>query len=189
MQVSRRRSDKRRAFLKAPVHRHFALPVVVRTIGNDLHMDYSAVGQTTHLAARMEQLASPGSIRLSASTLRLVEGFVQVNDLVGKHDNRSAIENSLEDTLTRDVEIVAVNECEDGRHFQLASHGINDMSHDALDLKIRTSCNQQWLIVSVIRYEHKMPIAFTHALHRQFPIHYGDDDTVIRCLKSPVYDA
>ncbi len=32
--------------------------VVVRTIGNDLHMDYSAVGQTTHLAARMEQLAT-----------------------------------------------------------------------------------------------------------------------------------
>src|SRR5499433_1168373 len=38
--------------------------VVVRAIGNDLHMDYSAVGQTTHLAARMEQLAPPGSIRL-----------------------------------------------------------------------------------------------------------------------------
>ena len=36
--------------------------VVVRAIGNDLHMDYSAVGQTTHLAARMEQLAAPGSI-------------------------------------------------------------------------------------------------------------------------------
>jgi class 3 adenylate cyclase len=33
--------------------------VVVRTISSDLHMDYSAVGQTTHLAARMEQLASP----------------------------------------------------------------------------------------------------------------------------------
>src|SRR5688572_2699383 len=55
--------------------------VVVRTIGNDLHMDYSAVGPTTHLAARMEQLAMPGSIRLSAATLRLVEGLVQVNDL------------------------------------------------------------------------------------------------------------
>src|SRR5215831_16609799 len=40
--------------------------VVVRAIGNDLHMDYSAVGQTTHLAARMEQLATPGSIRLTA---------------------------------------------------------------------------------------------------------------------------
>ena len=42
--------------------------VVVRAIGNDLHMDYSAVGETTHLAARMEQLAMPGSIRLTAST-------------------------------------------------------------------------------------------------------------------------
>src|SRR5919109_2386275 len=35
--------------------------VVVRSIGSDLHMDYTAVGQTTHLAARMEQLARPGT--------------------------------------------------------------------------------------------------------------------------------
>jgi predicted ATPase/class 3 adenylate cyclase len=55
--------------------------VVVRTIGNDLHMDYSAVGQTTNLASRMEQLADPGHIILTASTLRLVEGLVQVNAL------------------------------------------------------------------------------------------------------------
>ena len=55
--------------------------VVVRAIGNDLHMDYSAIGQTTHLAARMEQLATPGSIRLTEATLRLAEGFVQVNAL------------------------------------------------------------------------------------------------------------
>src|SRR5262249_29651180 len=55
--------------------------VLVRAIGNDLHMDYSAVGQTTHLAARMEQLATPGSIRLTAATLRLAEGLVQVHTL------------------------------------------------------------------------------------------------------------
>jgi class 3 adenylate cyclase/tetratricopeptide (TPR) repeat protein len=55
--------------------------VVVRTIGNDLSMDYSAVGQTVHLAARMEQLATPGSILLPAATLHLVEGLVQVNAL------------------------------------------------------------------------------------------------------------
>src|SRR6266446_5632649 len=55
--------------------------VVVRAIGNDLHMDYSAVGETTHLAARMEQLAAPGSSRLTAATLRLVEGLVQVTAL------------------------------------------------------------------------------------------------------------
>src|SRR4030095_13734368 len=55
--------------------------VVVRTISNDLHMDYSAVGQTVHLAARMEQLATPGTILLTAATLRLVEGLVQVQPL------------------------------------------------------------------------------------------------------------
>src|SRR5947199_4409712 len=55
--------------------------VVVRAIANDLRMDYSAIGQTTHLAARMEQLASPGSILLTPSTLELVEGFVAVKPL------------------------------------------------------------------------------------------------------------
>jgi class 3 adenylate cyclase/predicted ATPase len=55
--------------------------VVVRSIGSDLRMDYTAVGQTTHLAARMEQLAPPGTIRLTAETLRLAEGFVQVKPL------------------------------------------------------------------------------------------------------------
>src|SRR4030095_5443559 len=52
--------------------------VVVRAMRNDLHMDYSAVGETTVLAARMEQTAMPGSIRLTPTTLRLVEGLVQV---------------------------------------------------------------------------------------------------------------
>jgi class 3 adenylate cyclase len=52
--------------------------VVVRAIGSDLHMDYTAVGQTTHLAARMEQMATPGTILLAPATLQLAEGFVQV---------------------------------------------------------------------------------------------------------------
>src|ERR1700675_409421 len=55
--------------------------VVVRSIGSDLRMDYSAVGQTTNLAARMEQLATPGSVRLTADTLRLAEGYVEVRPL------------------------------------------------------------------------------------------------------------
>ncbi len=59
--------------------------VVVRAIGNDLHMEYSAVGQTTFLAARMEQLARHGGIWLTAETLRLVEGFVQVKPLDPVH--------------------------------------------------------------------------------------------------------
>jgi class 3 adenylate cyclase/tetratricopeptide (TPR) repeat protein len=55
--------------------------VVVRSIGSDLHMDYTAVGQTTHLAARMEQVARPGSTLLTADSLRLAEGYVQVEPL------------------------------------------------------------------------------------------------------------
>ncbi|HEU4371765.1 MAG TPA: adenylate/guanylate cyclase domain-containing protein [Methylomirabilota bacterium] len=55
--------------------------VVVRSIGSDLHMDYTAVGQTTHLAARMEQMAAAGSILMSGDTLRLAEGFVEVKPL------------------------------------------------------------------------------------------------------------
>src|SRR5919197_1892158 len=55
--------------------------VVVRSIGSDLHMDYTAVGQTTHLAARMEQMAKPGSILMAPATLRLAEGYVRVRSL------------------------------------------------------------------------------------------------------------
>jgi class 3 adenylate cyclase/tetratricopeptide (TPR) repeat protein len=55
--------------------------VVVRAISNDLRMDYTAVGQTTHLAARMEQLAPPGSVAMTASTVRLAEGYVHVQSL------------------------------------------------------------------------------------------------------------
>jgi class 3 adenylate cyclase len=55
--------------------------VVVRAIDNDLHMDYSAIGQNTHLAARLEQLATPGSILLTSETLRLAGGVVEVKPL------------------------------------------------------------------------------------------------------------
>ncbi|HSE05317.1 MAG TPA: AAA family ATPase, partial [Methylomirabilota bacterium] len=55
--------------------------VVVRAIGSDLHMDYSAVGQTTYLAAQMERLSRPGSTLLTPETRRLTEGFVAVTAL------------------------------------------------------------------------------------------------------------
>jgi class 3 adenylate cyclase len=55
--------------------------VVVRAIGSDLHMDYTAVGQTTHLAARMEQIADPGAIVITPATLVLAEGYVEVKSL------------------------------------------------------------------------------------------------------------
>jgi class 3 adenylate cyclase/tetratricopeptide (TPR) repeat protein len=105
--------------------------VVVRTIGNDLHMDYSAVGQATNLASRMEQLADPGRIILTASTLRLVEGLVQVSalgpipvkgmtepvevyELTGASSVRRRLQATMSRGLTkfvgRDTEINALNQ-------------------------------------------------------------------------------
>jgi len=55
--------------------------VIVRLISDDLHMDYTAMGQTVHLAARLEGLARAGTALLSASTLALAEGFVEVRPL------------------------------------------------------------------------------------------------------------
>jgi class 3 adenylate cyclase/tetratricopeptide (TPR) repeat protein len=55
--------------------------VVVRSVSSDLRIDYSAVGQTTHLAARMEQTAMPGSILMAEATLRLAEGYIQVKPI------------------------------------------------------------------------------------------------------------
>jgi len=59
--------------------------VVVRSITNDLNIDYAALGHTTHLAARMETLAGAGAIVLTSDTLREVEGFVEVRSL-GAHE-------------------------------------------------------------------------------------------------------
>jgi class 3 adenylate cyclase/tetratricopeptide (TPR) repeat protein len=55
--------------------------VVVRSIASDLQVDYTAVGETTHLAARVEQAASPGSTLITGATLHLVEGYVRVSSL------------------------------------------------------------------------------------------------------------
>jgi class 3 adenylate cyclase/tetratricopeptide (TPR) repeat protein len=55
--------------------------VVVGAIGDDLRMDYTAVGDTTNLAARMQQTARPGTVVVSEATHRAIEGFFETLDL------------------------------------------------------------------------------------------------------------
>ncbi|MGH8731655.1 MAG: adenylate/guanylate cyclase domain-containing protein, partial [Burkholderiales bacterium] len=91
--------------------------VVVRSIGSDLHMDYTAVGQTTHLAARMEQMATPGTIVITPSTLHMAERTIRVNplglrqvkgldapievyELVGAVPNRSMLSSAVAQRLS-----------------------------------------------------------------------------------------
>jgi class 3 adenylate cyclase/tetratricopeptide (TPR) repeat protein len=50
-------------------------PVVVGSIGDDLHMDYTAIGDTINLAARVEQAATPGEVWLSHETRGLIQGY------------------------------------------------------------------------------------------------------------------
>jgi class 3 adenylate cyclase/tetratricopeptide (TPR) repeat protein len=55
--------------------------VVVGKIGDDLRMDYTAVGDTTNVAARMQQLARPSTVVVSETTYKLIEGFFETQDL------------------------------------------------------------------------------------------------------------
>jgi len=52
-------------------------PVIVGSIGDDLRMDYTAIGDTTNLAARMESLARPGSVLVSANTYKIAHNFFE----------------------------------------------------------------------------------------------------------------
>ena len=91
----------------------------------------TTIGETTHLAARMEQLAPPGTIRLTAATLRLVEGFMRVNalgpvpvkgltapvevfGLVGtsalRHRLQAAVARGLTRFVGRDTELAALGQ-------------------------------------------------------------------------------
>ena len=68
-------SGPERLDLRMGIHTGF---VVVGAIGDNLRMDYTAVGDTTHLAARLQQLAVPGTIVISEATARLVRGYVSL---------------------------------------------------------------------------------------------------------------
>lgn len=77
--VSEKTADKENQ-IKIRVGLHSG-EVVVRAINNDLSMNYDAMGLTATLAARMEQLADPDTIRLTAETVHLAEGFIDVEPL------------------------------------------------------------------------------------------------------------
>jgi len=72
-------------------------PVVVASIGDDLRMDYTAVGDTTNLASRLESMASPDSILVSRDTFRLARDFFEFKTLgpvqvKGKKEPQEAFE-------------------------------------------------------------------------------------------------
>jgi class 3 adenylate cyclase/tetratricopeptide (TPR) repeat protein len=94
--------------------------IVVCAPGNDLHTDYTVVGQPVNLAARLEQIAAPGSVITTADTFQLVEGFiaakplgvvpvkgvanpVHIYEVTGAGDARTRLQVAAERGLTRFV--------------------------------------------------------------------------------------
>jgi class 3 adenylate cyclase/tetratricopeptide (TPR) repeat protein len=71
--------DRHGATVQMRIGLHTGL-VVVGKIGDDLRMDYTAVGDTTNLAARLQQVAAPGTVLISAVTHKLVAGFFETVD-------------------------------------------------------------------------------------------------------------
>ena len=72
-------------------------PVIVGSIGDDLRMDYTAIGDTTNLAARMENMARAGTIFVSSATHRLARDFFEFRslgkvDVKGKGEPQEAFE-------------------------------------------------------------------------------------------------
>jgi class 3 adenylate cyclase/DNA-binding CsgD family transcriptional regulator len=93
-------------------------PVIVGTVGNNLRMDYKAVGDTVNLASHLEQTAAPGTIQITTQTYRQVAGYFQCDDLglvslkgktmkmrvyrvTGERDVRSRLDVACEHGLTR----------------------------------------------------------------------------------------
>jgi class 3 adenylate cyclase len=73
-------------------------PVVVGSFGTELKADYTAIGDTTNLASRLQGVAAPGAILISEATQRLVRGFFELR-FAGEH----AIKGKVEPVRTYEV--------------------------------------------------------------------------------------
>jgi class 3 adenylate cyclase/tetratricopeptide (TPR) repeat protein len=183
--------------------------VVVRSIGSDLHMDYTAVGQTTHLAGRLEQMAMPGSILVSPATLSLAEGYVvvkalgerpvkglgapiEVFEVAGAGTARSRLQAAAARGLTRfvgrDPELeqlrLALERAGAGHGQVVAVVGDPGVGKSRLFYEFtRSHRTQGWLVVESTSVSYGRATAFlplVELLRTYFQIEAGDDVRRIR---------
>ncbi len=183
-------------------------PVIVGRIGDDLSMDYTAIGDTVNLAARMEQWAAPGTIYVTDQTRRMASGYFEFVDLgaleiKGKGEAVHAFEVERElGTRTRlDVatdrglspyvgrahELSLLRrhfeEAKDGRGQVVFISGEAGMGKSRLMLEFRRSLEGEdftWLTGQCISYGHHIPyLPIADLLKRNLGIEETDDDAAI----------
>jgi len=183
--------------------------VVVRSIGSDLRMDYSAIGQTTHLAARMEQTARPGTTLVTAGTLALAEGYVQarslgpvpvkgldapveVYELTGAERVRSRLQAAAARGLSRfvgrdtEVELIrrALEQARQGRGQVVAVVGEAGVGKSRLFFEFTRSHRLQgWLVLESSSVSYGRASAYlpiAELLQRYFQVEAADDSQRVR---------
>jgi class 3 adenylate cyclase/tetratricopeptide (TPR) repeat protein len=183
--------------------------VVVRSVGSDVRMDYTAVGQATHVAARIEQLANPGSILITGETMKLAEGHVDVKligpvtvkgldtpvevyELVGTRVLRSRLEAAAAQSLTRfvgrDAELEQLRHALDraltGEGQTIGVVGEPGVGKSRLFYEfVRQPWTQAWLVLatSAVSYEKNIPYPpVINLLQTYFKVEGRDAPATIR---------
>ncbi len=181
--------------------------VVVGSIGNDLRMDYTAAGDTTNVAARLQQMAQPGSIVIAEPTYRLTSGYFHIRPLAelrlkGKvepvpawevdtaREPRSRLEVEAERGLTalvgREREMAALWDCfEKARArqgqmvFIVGEPGIGK-SRLVYELRRRVGDQGGWLEGRCVSFGRSIPFhPMIDLLRRRLGIEGGDDEPTV----------
>ena len=179
-------------------------PVVVGRIGDDLRMDYTAVGDTTNLASRIQSLAEPDTILVAEATHRLVEGYVRSEPLgpvavkgrsapveahrvIGRRRGRTRLEVSVERGLTRlvgrDRELGLLRDCLDraraGRGQVVGLVGDPGVGKSRLLYEFRKSLGGErvtWLEGHCVAYGQTTPyLPILQMLRTNFEVEEGDN--------------
>ena len=181
--------------------------VVVGSIGGDLRMDYTAVGDTTNVAARLQQVGEPGRVTISEATYRLVRGYFETRrigdihlkgkaepvaawEVVGAHETRTRLEVESERGLTtfvgREREITVLLDAferarggEGQALFLVGDAGIGK-SRLLLELRRRVGDTATWQEGHCLSFGNAMAFhPLIDLVRRRFGIEEADDEAAI----------
>jgi len=181
--------------------------VVVGSIGGDLRMDYTAVGDTTNVAARLQQASEPGRVTISEATQRLVAGYFETHPLgrlhvkgktepieawevAGAHEARTRLEVGAEHGLTpfigRDRELGTLIELFErarggqGQVALLVGDAGMGKSRLLLELRRRIGESADWHEGHCLSFGQAMTLhPLVDLVRRQFRVDEADDDAAI----------